>query len=257
MKNILIILLIIFNIILLQRDFKANNLPVINDLPRVGVGGAPPLIDESSSVVDIVNYATPSVVTIALSAEIPTRRGSRLIEGNIGSGFVLSKDGYIATNSHVVSLDPANYTVIINNQQYKVEKIFKDANNDLAILKINADNLSPLHLGDSSKLKLGESVIAIGTPLGEFSNSVTTGVVSGVERTINAEAQFGSDEISLKNLIQTDAAINPGNSGGPLINAHGQVIGINTAIVGGAENIGFSIPVNALKQFATQTPLSL
>jgi serine protease Do len=218
-------------------------------LPQVGVGGGPETSD-NSTVVNIVEAVNPSVVTIALTAQIPSLRdGTQQVEGNIGSGFVLTTDGYVATNKHVVSAPIGEYSVLVNNQEYKVQQISRDPTNDIAILKINATNLHPLSLGDSAQVRLGENVIAIGTTLGEFSNSVTTGVVSGLHRNINADSSI-DETTNLTNLIQTDAAINPGNSGGPLLNNRGQVIGLNTAIVGGAQNIGFVLPINSLKSFA-------
>jgi serine protease Do len=216
---------------------------------QLGIGSGPNT--NSSNTANIVQSVKSSVVTIALTTDIPSLQSDiHRVQGNIGSGFILNKDGYIATDKHVVTLMQGNYSVILNeNEEYAVQEVYVDQANDIAILKINANNLQPLQLGDSSNLQLGENVIAIGTPLGEFTNSVTTGVVSGLNRKITAEAE-GKGETELSNLIQTDAAINPGNSGGPLLNAKGEVIGLNTAIVGGAQNIGFAIPVNFLKNLA-------
>lgn len=251
MKNFFLVVLVILNLLLLGRDFTAQrNQPVDSSLPEVGIGGAPNT-SEPPGVTDVVEYAKPSVATIALTAEIPSfRGGTRTVAGNVGSGFVIRANGYIATNKHVVSLSADEYSVIINeDEHYTVTDVYEDPDDDIAILKIDAQDLRPLPLGDSSKLKLGEMVIAIGTPLGEFANSVTTGVVSGVNRSVEAQSYDGfTQEIS--GLIQTDAAINPGNSGGPLLNAKGEVIGINTAVAGEAQNIGFAIPVNKLKEFA-------
>jgi serine protease Do len=203
-----------------------------------------------TGVEGIVELIQPSVVTIALSAEVPDLlEGTRVVNGNVGSGFVLSRDGYIATNRHVISVPNANYTVIINDRQYPVQQVFSDPTRDIAVIKIDADQLTPMTLGNSEALKLGESVIAIGTTLGEFSNSVTTGVISGLGRSIIAGSRGATEE--LENLIQTDAAINPGNSGGPLLNLQGEAIGINTAVAAEAQNIGFAIPINELKEFAT------
>ncbi len=210
--------------------------PKTAPVPAVGVEG-------------IVEQIQPSVVTIALSAQVPDLlQGPRYVNGNIGSGFVLTNDGFIATNRHVISIPNASYTVIIDNQQYPVRQIFSDPNRDIAVVKIDADNLTPMTLGDSAALRLGESVIAIGTTLGEFSNSVTTGVISGLGRSIVARNAGRTEE--LEDLIQTDAAINPGNSGGPLLNLQGEAIGINTAVAAEAQNIGFAIPINELKDFA-------
>jgi len=157
----------------------------------------------------------------------------------------------IITNKHVVSDTEAEYQVLTsNNKKYDVEKIYRDNLNDLAIVKINAPkaSLKPLNLGDSNKLKLGQLVIAIGTPLGEFTNTVTSGIISGLGRGITAGSPFEGYVERLDNVIQTDAAINPGNSGGPLLNSRGEVIGVNTAIASEGQNIGFAIPSNVIKQ---------
>lgn len=132
------------------------------------------------------------------------------------------------------------------NKEYKVVKIYRDPETDLAIIKVNGLNKPALPLGDSDKIRVGESVIAIGTALGEFRHTVTAGVVSGLGRGITAGDGFFMLE-KLDNVIQTDAAINPGNSGGPLINSRGEVIGVNVAVTQGAENIGFAIPINLVK----------
>jgi S1-C subfamily serine protease len=222
-------------------------------LPQVGVGGGPDTsVANEDRVVSIVDQSQNSVVTIAWTAEVQDiRRGRRTIEGNIGSGFVLTENGYIVTNKHVVSLPADTYSVVLDaDTQYEVEEIYKDPNSDVAILKISAEGLVPLRLGSADTLQLGENVIAIGTTLGEFSNSVTTGVISGLGRSIAAESVSGESYEKLENLIQTDAAINPGNSGGPLLNGRGEVIGMNTAVVGGAQNVGFAIPSDAIRDFA-------
>jgi len=149
----------------------------------------------------------------------------------------------------VVADTSASYRVFTKeNKLYEVQKIYRDPVSDLAILKINIKEgeLKPLELGDSSKLKVGQFVIAIGTALGEFRNTVTTGVISGLGRGIVAGSPFQGSE-NLENVIQTDAAINPGNSGGPLLNSAGQVIGVNIAVASGAENVGFTLPINEVK----------
>jgi len=166
-----------------------------------------------------------------------------------GTGFIISsEDGLILTNKHVVSDTEAEYTVITNNgDKYKAEIVARDPFNDIAILKIQASGLSEIKLGDSDELKIGQTVIAIGNALGEYRNTVTKGVISGISRRVIAGDAYGSSEI-LENVIQTDAAINFGNSGGPLINLQGEVIGINTAINREGQLIGFAIPVNQAKQ---------
>ncbi len=170
----------------------------------------------------------------------------------IGSGFIISSNGLIVTNKHVVS-DPGSYVVITSNDKtYKVQQIYQDPQNDIAVIKINpSDNpgqvLKPVTLGNSNNLQVGQFVVAIGTALGEFRNTVTTGVVSGLGRGITAGDQFAGETENLSDVIQTSAAINPGNSGGPLINDANQVIGINTAVAQNGQNIGFALPINTVK----------
>jgi serine protease Do len=157
------------------------------------------------------------------------------------------------TNKHVVSDTAATYKVITkDNKEYDAKEINRDPNNDIAIVKIDAMGLTPVELGDSGNLKVGQFVIAIGTALGEFRDTVTTGVVSGLGRGITAGSAFEGYVERLDNVIQTDAAINPGNSGGPLLNSLGEVIGINVAVAQGANNIGFAIPVNVVKDALNQ-----
>ena len=166
-----------------------------------------------------------------------------------GTGFVISADGYILTNKHVVSDDQSSYTVLLGNgKQLFAKVIYRDPNNDLAIVKIDGSNYSPVSLGDSGSLKLGQTVFAVGNALGQYNNSVSVGVISGLNRSIQAgDAQNGSTE-QLSGVIQTDAAINPGNSGGPLSDLNGNVVGINVATVQGSNNISFSIPINQVRQ---------
>lgn len=218
------------------------------------------VLKEESVVIDVADKVSPSVVTVSI--EIPQRRilefspfgGFRSrIEGgepqDIGSGFIVYEDGLIITNRHVVDNTGANYKVITQDgKEYEVEKISRDPSNDIAILKINATNLKAVELGESNDLKVGQFVIAIGTALGEFRHTVTTGVISGLGRGITAGSAFEGYVERLDNVIQTDAAINPGNSGGPLLNSAGQVIGVNVAVAAGAENIGFAIPIDVIKQ---------
>lgn len=222
------------------------------------------LIDEESAVVSVVEKVSPSVVSIAVENRqlfdpffgIP-RQSER--QSGIGTGFVVSKDGLIMTNKHVVASDREKYTVVItdndgNKKEYEVKSISRDpsALNDMALIKVDASDLVPLELGDSDQLKVGQKVIAIGNALGRFENTVTTGVVSGLGRGVSPiDPSTGVSE-NLEDLIQTDAAINPGNSGGPLVNSSGQVIGINTAIAGEAQNIGFAIKINVAKQLINE-----
>lgn len=217
------------------------------------------VLREESVVIDVAQEVSPSVVTVAV--QTPERQilefspfgGLRQrIEGgvqqDIGSGFIVSDEGLVITNKHVVSQD-AEYVVITQDgNEYEVTEINPDPANDLAILRIDANNLPAVELGDSTNLQVGQFVIAIGTALGEFRHTVTTGVVSGLGRGIVAGGVYEGYVEQLDNVIQTDAAINPGNSGGPLLNSAGQVIGVNVAVAAGAENIGFAIPVEVLKK---------
>jgi len=166
-----------------------------------------------------------------------------------GSGFIVDKDGLILTNKHVISDPQAEYTVILNDgSTYPAEILSRDPINDVAILKIHQRNLPVIPLGDASRLELGQSVIAIGNALGIFRNTVSKGIVSGLSRSIAAQADPDAPAQEMRGLIQTDAAINPGNSGGPIVDAHGFVVGINAAIVAGAQSIGFAIPINAARR---------
>lgn len=219
----------------------------------------------SDGVADISEKASESVVTVSIQKQqqvlepslnspfgifgFGVRGESRVeeIKRDIGTGFVVEEGGLIVTNKHVVSDPNADYTVIDKNDtEYTVSKIYRDPATDLAIVQVDDFNLKPLPLGDSDKLRVGESVIAIGTALGEFRHTVTTGVISGLGRGIEAGDGFRSIE-TLEGVIQTDAAINPGNSGGPLINSSGQVIGVNVATAL-ADNISFAIPINVIKE---------
>lgn len=214
------------------------------------------VVKEENAVISAVESSSPSVVAIGVSQRIvnpfdpfssPTNRQS-----TIGTGFVVSKT-VVVTNRHVVSDTNTTYSVVTKEgKKYDVVKIYRDPSLDLALVQINASDLDPLPLGDSSKLKAGQSVIAIGNALGRFENTVTTGVVSGLGRAVNAGDPFSGETELLDNLIQTDAAINPGNSGGPLINLSGEVIGVNVATTEGAQNIGFAIPINAVKSLVDE-----
>jgi S1-C subfamily serine protease len=201
------------------------------------------VVNEQSAIETVVQNALPSVVTIAEQQGLSSPQ-------NIASGFIVSSKGLIMTNRHVVSDNGSGityYVIASNNKQYQVQQIYRDPSNDLAILQIQANGLTPVQLGDSSSLKLGQTVIAIGTPLGTFPDTVTSGIISGLGRGIAAGSPYSGYVEQLSNVIQTDAAINPGNSGGPLLNTGGQVIGINTAVAEQGQNIGFAIPVNVIK----------
>jgi len=166
-----------------------------------------------------------------------------------GSGFIVDPNGLILTNKHVMSDRDAEYTVILDDgRRFKAEILSRDPINDVAIIKIPARGLPFLKLGDATRLELGQSLIAIGNALGIFKNTVSLGIVSGLSRAITAQADPGAAPQEMRGLIQTDAAINHGNSGGPLVDSDGLVVGINAAIVSGAQSIGLAIPVNAARR---------
>jgi len=238
-------------------------------------------IEEESAVVAAVEKVSPAVVSIIVTKDLPIleryyidpfegddffgdffnfgipqyrQNGTEKREVGGGTGFIVSADGYIVTNKHVVLDEEAEYTVLMNDEsKHSAQVLARDSFTDLAVLKIDpstssgqvGNNLPIVELGDSDTLKVGQTVIAIGNALGEFRNTVSTGVISGLARNITAGGVgIGSEQLT--NVIQTDASINPGNSGGPLLNLAGQVIGINVAMAQ-AENIGFALPINEIK----------
>jgi len=180
---------------------------------------------------------------------LPDKQKKEKQEIGGGTGFVISsKDGLILTNKHVVSDEEAEYTVVTNDgEKYEAKVLARDPFNDAAVLKVEVESLPEVKLGNSDDLKIGQTVIAIGNALGEYRNTVTSGVISGISRRVVAGDAMGNSEV-LEDVIQTDAAINFGNSGGPLINLQGEVIGINTAINNEGKLIGFAIPVNQIRQ---------
>lgn len=213
-----------------------KNLPIIERCPVDPFGSLPPNMRE---------FFGP----FNFDFSQPCEKGTRKQEVGGGSGFVVSEDGFIVTNKHVVSDRKAEYTVLTNDgQKFSAEVIAQDPAQDLALIKAKEidGKLRPIRLGDSDGVKLGQTVIAIGNALGEFRNTISVGVISGLARNITASGGGATEYI--EGLIQTDAAINPGNSGGPLLNLRGEVIGINTAVAEGAENIGFAIPINNAKR---------
>ncbi len=198
------------------------------------------------SVENVVKKVVPAVVAITSTDNVRTFFGVMKQTGG-GSGFIVRSDGLIVTNKHVVSSTTATYTVTLSTgKTYNATVTARDPSNDLAMIKISATNLPIVEFGDSSRVALGQKVVAIGNTLGEYQNTVTTGIVSGLNRSITAGDGAGSSE-KLNGLIQTDAAINPGNSGGPLVSLLGQVIGINTAVDTQAQSVGFAIPINSVK----------
>lgn len=205
------------------------------------------VLEESSAITDAVKKVSPAVVSITTKQNVQDFFGRTYEEETGGgTGFIITSDGLIATNKHVVSDENAEYTVFTaDGKEYKAKVQALDSFNDFAVLKIDATGLPVVDLGDSDNLEVGQWVIAIGNALGEFQNTVTVGVVSAKNRKITASG--GGENEQLSGLIQTDAAVNPGNSGGPLTNIKGQVVGITTATAGNAQNVGFAIPINVVK----------
>lgn len=219
------------------------------------------------SVVETVQFAQDAVVSIVITQDVPVyeqlfdsipgpfgslpfqvprlrQNGTEKQEVGGGSGFLISSDGLVVTNRHVVDQEEAQYTVFLSDgSKYEASVEARDPVNDVAILKISGNDFPFLEFSDSDGLQVGQSVVAIGNALGEFSNTVSVGVVSGLSRSIRAGNSFGQSE-QLDEVIQTDAAINPGNSGGPLLDLSGKVIGVNVAVAQGSENIGFALPAN-------------
>lgn len=215
------------------------------------------VISEESAVIAAVEKTSASVVAIGATQRVfnPFDPFSlpRTQNSTIGTGFVVSDKGIIVTNKHVVEQSGVHYTVVTGDgKKFEIKKIYRDPVLDLAIVQIDGSDLKALELGDSSKLKIGQTVIAIGNALGRLTNTVTTGVVSGLGRQVVAGDPFFGSVESLDDLIQTDAAINPGNSGGPLLNSAGQVVGVNVATTEGAQNIGFAVPINSVKKIADE-----
>jgi serine protease Do len=222
-----------------------------------GAGAAWQVPAEQQAVVKVVEQVNPAVVTVVNQLD-PRRTG---FSGEArGSGVIVDNSGRIVTNNHVVAgaAQGGLQVIFYNGDSAPATLIGADANNDLAVLRVDAQVPTVATLADSSGIKVGETVIAIGSALGDFQNTVTVGVVSGMHRSL---ASDDPTQASMNDLIQTDAAINHGNSGGPLLNLSGQVIGINTAVVRGsgsgqdtdvAEGLGFAIPANTVKAVASR-----
>ena len=201
-------------------------------------------LTQSDVIVRVADQVMPSVVTI-LTID-PATRGTPSSEG-AGSGFIVAADGLILTNNHVVA-GASSVTVVLNDaQQLKATVVATDPARDLALVRVSATGLAPVTLGDSSTIKVGQLAIAIGSPLGKFTDSVTQGIISGADRSITVGDAAGQTSEDLTGLIQTDAAINPGSSGGPLLDAGGSVIGIVVASSSSAQDMGFAIPIDQAK----------
>src|SRR3989344_3259564 len=235
------------------------------------------MADYQKQIINAVKATMPAVVSIAVAKELEEitahmphefyhlrpeeqamlqerlNEAPRDEEGRVkvggGSGFIVDSSGIILTNKHVIADRHSVYTVVANDgKRHEVTILAVDPISDVAILKIDASGLPVVNLGTAKDIEIGESVIAIGNALGEFQNTISLGVVSGLSRLITAMTDLSGQQERLRGLIQTDAAINPGNSGGPLVNLNGEAIGINTAVVFGAQNIGFAIPIDRAKK---------
>lgn len=198
-----------------------------------------------NSISSVVEKVSPSVVSIVTSSINVFTFDTE--QSGAGTGVILSDSGYILTNKHVVKNSDQLTVITSDGETYDdVKVVFQDPFNDLAFLKVsNPKNFKAIEIGDSKTIKVGQSVIAIGNSLGQYQNTVTRGIISGTNRSIAARGSGGVE--NLTDMLQTDAAINPGNSGGPLVNAGGQLIGINTAVTQGANGLGFAIPISAAK----------
>ena len=235
--------------------------------------GYTPQTTQEERIIKVVQDVAPAVVSIIITKDVPIfeqsfrdpfeeffgpnspfqfqfpqveQKGTEKREVGGGSGFIVSGDGLVVTNKHVVLDEDAEYTVFTNDgKSYSAKVLAKDPVQDLALLKIDQEQktFSSVKLGNSDSIQIGQTVIAIGNALGEFRNTVSVGVISGLGRTITA-SDGGEFVETIEDVIQTDAAINRGNSGGPLLNLAGEVIGVNTATVLGAQNIGFAVPAN-------------
>lgn len=201
-----------------------------------------------NTISSVVEKVSPSVVSIVTKVTTQSIFGASQAEA-AGTGIIISKDGYILTNKHVVSGATQAQVVTSDGTTYdNVQIVGSDPLNDVAYLKIaGVDNLTPAMMGDSATTRVGQQVIAIGNALGQYQNTVSSGIISGKGRPVSASDEAGTSSETLTDLLQTDAAINSGNSGGPLLNLSGQVIGMNTAVASNAEGIGFAIPINATK----------
>lgn len=220
-----------------------TEVPTGNDAYPGAPAAGGPIGSSDDAVIEAVKKADPAVVAITVSTGMPLYQ---VVAS--GSGFLVSPDGYIVTNYHVLQGSGADYSVVTEDgKTHRGKVLFEDPSQDLAILKIDGTGYPYLPFGDSSSLQIGQSVIAIGNALGQFRNTVSLGIVSGLARSIRASGSDGQVE-RLDKLIQTDAAINLGNSGGPLIDLSGRVIGVNIAMADGAENIGFAIDGNAAEK---------
>lgn len=252
----------------LKQEIVAAGVPIVHS-EKVIEKEYVPQTTEEERVISVVKENSSSVVSVVITKEVPIyeqdnsafdpfdffftpqlkQKGTQKQQVGAGTGFIVSSDGLVLTNKHVVNVDSAEYTIVMSNgKEYPAKILAKDPVQDIAIIKIDTnEKLKPLTLGNSADVQIGQSVIAIGNALGEFENTVSVGVISGLNRTVVASGQTIGSE-TLEDIIQTDAAINPGNSGGPLLNLKGEVVGINTAVSESGQNIGFAIGIDKAKR---------
>lgn len=236
-----------------------------------------PEASREDQITSAVSAITPSVVSLVVSKDVPLlevvyvnpfgddprrrnlnirvpvyrQRGTEEKQVGAGTGFIITSNGYIVTNSHVVDDPDARFTALLSSgEQAPATLVYRDEKNDIAFLKVEGDSHDAVDFGRSDELRLGQTVFAVGNALGEFGNTISVGIISGLNRDIEAVSQSSGQTESLSGVIQTDAAINPGNSGGPLVNLSGQVVGVNVATVRGSENIGFAIPIQLVRELA-------
>lgn len=224
-----------------------QNNTTLTERQETGNDGNKIVTQEEEDIASVVSKVSPSVVSVITTTQTRTPYYGSQSEEGAGTGLIVSKDGYILTNKHVVNGVDTVGVVLADGTKYDNVKVLGvDPLNDVAFLKIpDVNDLTAAELGDSTSVRVGQKVIAIGNSLGQYENTVTSGIISGTNRQVSA--QSGSSVETLTDLIQTDAAINPGNSGGPLLNLQGQVIGINTAIAEDAQGIGFAVPIGSAK----------
>ena len=216
-----------------------------------GTGSGASPSSEPADLTDVVAAVRDSVVTIT-SEGFSSRGFSQIPSTGVGSGIVLTADGYILTNRHVTEGSQSLSVELADGRQFDATIVKESTDQDLALIKIDATGLTPAVIGDSGSLEVGQTAIAIGSPLGTFTESVTRGIISGTGRTITVADEATGQPVTMTGLLQTDAAINPGNSGGPLLDASGAVIGVNTAVSTAAEGLGFAIPISAAAPLIAQ-----
>lgn len=242
--------------------FSSDVLESDSDMPEVAIEGISEeteealrdLIADQEATIAVVEQVTPAVVSIYTEKEFAKSDFLGSVEVTYefervggGTGFFVTADGLIVTNRHVVSQTDARYIVVTSDgQEYEAGVLARDVLLDLAFLRVQGSGFKTILLGDSDAVRIGETVLAVGNTLSAYENSVTKGIISGVDRTIAAGDGFGQQEV-IEKAIQTDAPISEGNSGGPLINLYGEVIGVNTAVSTIGESLGFAIPINAVK----------